>query len=77
MQCGRGAFIHAHSATALNFQITMVIAAVVGAITAFVLVGLLIVLGVGIAVLACGIIAAMAANCSELFRYPFAVEFVK
>ncbi|MGR0221619.1 DUF4870 domain-containing protein [Agromyces sp. ZXT2-6] len=72
----RGAFIRAHSATALNFQITLLIAYVVGWILAFVLIGFLILLAAWIAAIVFGIIAALKANQGQPYVYPIAIKFV-
>jgi uncharacterized Tic20 family protein len=72
----RGAFIRAHSATALNFQITLLIAYVVGWILAFVLIGFLILAAAWVAAIVFGIIAAMKANQGQPYVYPVAIKFV-
>lgn len=73
----RGPFVREHSATALNFQLTMLIAYVVGFITTFILIGFLILIAVGIVIIVFGIIAAIAANNGQPYKYPLAIEFVK
>jgi uncharacterized Tic20 family protein len=72
----RGAFIRAHSATALNFQITLLIAYVVGWILAFVLIGFLILAAAWVAAIVFGIIAAIKANQGQPYVYPVAIKFV-
>ncbi|MBU1251278.1 MAG: DUF4870 domain-containing protein [Actinobacteria bacterium] len=72
----RGPFIRGHSTTALNFQLTMLIGYVVGYVTAFVFIGFLVLLAVGILVLVFGIIAAIAANRGEEYYYPVAIKFL-
>lgn len=72
----RGAFIRAHSATALNFQITLLIAYVVGWVLAFVLIGFLILFAAWVAAIVFGIIAAMKANQGQPYVYPIAIKFV-
>ena len=72
----RGAFVRAHTATALNFQLTLLIAYVVGYILTFILIGLLVLLAAWVAAIVFGIIAAIAANKGEFYTYPVAIKFV-
>lgn len=72
----RGAFVRAHTATALNFQLTLLIAYVVGVITSLLLIGYLIILAAAVLALIFGIIAAIAANKGEFYSYPMAIKFV-
>lgn len=72
----RGPFIREHSATALNFQLTMLLAYVVGVITAVILIGLFILLAVWVAVIVFGIVAALAANRGQTYTYPLSIRFV-
>ena len=73
----RGPFIRAHRVTALNFQLTMLIAAAVGSVLVFVLIGFLVLGAVSIAILVFSIIAAVAANNGQYYRYPLTIPFVK
>ena len=75
----RGAFIRAHSLTALNFQLTMLIAGVVISILTVVTLGLASILYValGIVILIFSIIAAIAANKGEQYKYPLTIQFIK
>jgi uncharacterized Tic20 family protein len=72
----RGAFVRAHTATALNFQLTLLIAYVVGYILLFILIGGLVLLAAWVAAIIFGIIAAIAANKGEFYTYPVAIKFV-
>jgi uncharacterized protein len=72
----RGPFIRQHSATALNFQITLAIAYVVGSITAIILIGLLVLFVAWAGSIVFGIIAALAANKGQAYTYPLAIKFV-
>lgn len=72
----RGPFIRAHTGTALNFQITLLIAYAVGTVTSVILVGLLILLAAWAASIAFGIIAALASNRGEYYVYPLAIKFI-
>jgi hypothetical protein len=62
---------------ALNFQITTYIAAIVSAILFFVLIGFLLIIVVGIGWLVLTIVAGLAANRGEDYRYPFNLRLVK
>lgn len=73
----RGPFVRQHTATALNFQITLVIAYVVGAITALLLIGFLIMAIAYILNIVFSILAAVAANKGEAYEYPLAIKFTK
>ncbi len=73
----RGPFIAAHTKAALNFQLTMLIAAVVGAITSLLLIGVFIVLAAAVLVVVFSIIAALKANKGEFYTYPLSIPFIK
>jgi uncharacterized protein len=75
----RSPFVRDNSRNALNFQITVAIAAVVAYILALVTLGLLFFLPLAVAivnVVFC-IIAAVAANRGEVYRYPLTIAFIK
>ena len=69
-------FTRHHAAEALNFHITLAIAAIVSAVLILVLIGILLlaVVFIGGAVLA--ILAALAAGRREMYRYPLTIRFV-
>jgi uncharacterized protein len=73
----RGNFVREHTATALNFQLTMLIAYIVGWVLSIILVGLLIVAAVWVVIIVFSIIAAMKANGGEAYKYPLTISFVK
>ena len=73
----RGPFVREHSRVALNFQLTMVIAYVIGGATSFLGIGLVITFVAAILVIVFGIIAALAANRGEYYKYPLSIEFIK
>ncbi len=73
----RSAFVREHAKTALNFQITLAIAYVVGWVLAFVLIGFLLIAAVWIVNIVFSIIAAIAANKGEPYKYPLTIQFVK
>lgn len=73
----RGQFVREHTRTALNFQITMAIADAIGVITSWLGIGLLIILAVRVLTIVFSILAAIAANRGQFYRYPVAIEFIK
>ena len=73
----RGAFIRAHALTALNFQLTMLIAIIVGYILTLVFIGLIVVFAAYVLILIFSIIAAIAANKGEQYSYPLTIQFIK
>lgn len=72
----RGPFIRQHTATALNFQLTMIIAYVAGVILTFLLIGVVVLAAVGIVVIIFSIMAAIAANNGQTYSYPLSIKFV-
>jgi len=72
----KGPFIREHTATALNFQITLLIAYVVGWVLAFILIGFIILAAAWVASIVFGIIAAVKANQGQYYVYPVAIKFV-
>ena len=73
----RGGFIREHTRVALNFHITMAIAYAVGTLTVWLGIGVLIALAAGVLSIVFGIMAAVAANRGEFYRYPLSIEFFK
>lgn len=73
----RGPFIRSHTATALNFQLTLIIAYVVGVILSPLIIGVFIIIAVYILNIVFSIIAAVKANQGEWYTYPMAIPFVK
>jgi uncharacterized Tic20 family protein len=72
----RGPFVRQHTATALNFQITLAIAYIVGWILTIVLVGFIILAAVWAVNIIFSIIAAVKANQGQYYTYPLAIKFV-
>ncbi|MDQ6647255.1 MAG: DUF4870 domain-containing protein, partial [Pseudomonadota bacterium] len=62
---------------ALNFNITVAIAALVGWILMFVLIGFLVLAAVFVAWLVFVIIATIKANEGVIYRYPFTLRLIK
>ena len=73
----RGPLVRQHTASALNFQLTMLIAYGVGLILLIVFIGFLIVMAVSVVVIIFSILAAVAANRGEYYQYPLAFKFIK
>ena len=73
----RGPFVAAHTKTALNFQLTMLIAYIVGIILSIVIIGAFISLAAWVLIIIFSIIAAMKANQGEFYTYPLSIKFVK
>ncbi|BDV32138.1 DUF4870 domain-containing protein [Microbacterium terricola] len=72
----RGPFIRAHTATALNFQITLAIAGLVGSVLVVIGIGILILIAVWVVSLVFSIIAAVKANQGQWYTYPLTITFV-
>ncbi len=72
----RGAFVRAHTATELNFQLTVILAVIVGFILTFVLVGALVLIAIPVLMIVFGIIATIRASAGEWYVYPIAIRFV-
>lgn len=77
IQGPKSAFVRSQAVEALNFQITTYIAAFISALLIFVLVGLVLLPLVGIAWLVLTIMASIAANRGDDYRYPFNLRLVK
>jgi len=73
----RGPFIRAHTATALNFQLTLIIAYIVGGILSLVVIGFFVILAAYILNIVFSIIAAVKANQGAWYTYPLSIPFVK
>ncbi len=73
----RGPFIRAHSASALNFQLTALIAALVSGLLSIIGIGIVLLFAVQIVVVVFSIIAAVKANQGQWYRYPVAIKFVQ
>lgn len=72
----KGPFVRAHTATALNFQITMAIAYVIGSILTFVIIGIFVLIAVWIITIIFSIMAAVKANQGQPYTYPLSIKFV-
>ncbi|MCU1406116.1 MAG: uncharacterized protein JWQ43_2419 [Glaciihabitans sp.] len=73
----RGPFVRQHTTAALNFQLTSLIGYAIGSITTIALIGLFILPAVYIIVIVFSILAAVAANNGQTYKYPLTIEFIK
>jgi uncharacterized Tic20 family protein len=71
------AYVEDQAAEALNFQISIAIAATVFGILCMVLIGIPFLLATVVAALVMPFRAAMAANRGERYRYPFTIRLIK
>ena len=69
-------YIRHHAAQSLNFQLTLMIAYFVSALLILVLIGLLLFPILFIGALVLQIMASVAANRGEMYRYPMTIQFV-
>jgi uncharacterized Tic20 family protein len=74
---GRGAFIEDHAKNALNFHITYLIAAAVAGLLTIVIIGVVLLPIIIILAIIFSIMAAVAANNSQLYVYPLSIKFIK
>jgi uncharacterized protein len=72
----RGPFVRSYAVTALNFQLTLLIAYIVGGILILVIVGIFILIAAGILGLVLSIVAAVKASRGEWYEYPLTIRFV-
>jgi uncharacterized Tic20 family protein len=75
----RGPFVRAHSAAALNFQISLAIYSAALTLASFITLGFasLLFVPLGIAAVVFMILAAVAANRGQYYTYPLTIAFVK
>lgn len=73
----RGPFIRSHTATALNFQLTLLIAVAVGSILSVVLIGIPILIAAAILAIVLPIVAAVKAGNGQWYTYPLTIRFVR
>ena len=70
-------FIEEHAREALNFQISLLVYALVGGILVFVVIGIFVLIGVAILDLVGVIMAAVAASKGRPYEYPLTFRLVK
>lgn len=69
-------FLKHHAAESLNFQLTILIGYIISGVLTIVLIGFLTGFMVWVAALVFGIMATMAANRGEWYRYPITIRMV-
>jgi uncharacterized Tic20 family protein len=70
-------FVDDQGKEALNFQLVMLIAWLVGGATACFGIGLIVIFGAWLCTIIFGILGALEANKGNAYRYPFNIRFVK
>ena len=73
----RGRYVEDQAKEALNFQITVTIAATISSILIFAFIGIVLLPAVLIVALVLMIMAAIAANKGQAYRYPVSLRLVK
>jgi uncharacterized Tic20 family protein len=73
----RSAFVEHQSKEALNFQITLFIAYLIGWLTVFILIGFVVLAAAWVLSIVFGILAAVAVNRHEAYRYPINIRFIR
>lgn len=76
IQKERSAFVDYHGKEAVNFQITMAIAAAISFLLMILVIGVFLLFIVGVVWLVFTIIAAVKANNGEYYRYPLTFRFI-
>lgn len=77
IQKDKSAFVDYHGKEAVNFNITMAIAAGISFLLFIVIIGVVMIWIVGVVWLIFTIIAAIKANNGEYYRYPLTFRFIK
>ena len=70
-------FIDANGKEAVNFQITMMLAAIVSAFLILILIGFVLLAIIGIMAVVLPILAGIKAKEGEVYRYPLTIRFIK
>jgi uncharacterized protein len=73
----RSPMVRAHAVEALNFTLSWLLYAVVGAVLALVLVGFVVLAALAVSYVVLVIMAAVAANEMRPYRYPLTIRFVR
>jgi len=73
----RGPFVREHTRQALNFTLTMAIGYIAGAVLSVIGIGVLISLAAWVLSIIFGIMAAVAANKGQMYKYPVSIQFIK
>jgi uncharacterized Tic20 family protein len=70
-------FVDEQGKEAVNFQITMFIALLLGALLALVVIGVVLLVAVAILMTVLPIVAGVKANKGEIYKYPLTIRFIK
>ncbi|MFO7653963.1 MAG: DUF4870 domain-containing protein [Candidatus Krumholzibacteriia bacterium] len=70
-------FVNDQGREAVNFQITMMIAALISAALTFIVIGIPLLIIVGVLMIVFPIIAAVKSDRGETYRYPLSFRFIK
>ena len=73
----RGPFVRWHTAQALNFQLTVLLAYIVSGLLTIVVIGFFLLIAVWVVSIVFMIMAAVAANRGEYYKYPLTITFVQ
>jgi uncharacterized Tic20 family protein len=76
-QKDKSKFVEEHAKEALNFQISLIIAYVVGGILAIIIIGFFVIIAAALCGLIFGIMGALKANEGQPYKYPFNIRFIK
>ncbi|QHV97275.1 DUF4870 domain-containing protein [Spirosoma endbachense] len=77
IQKEKSAFVDFHGKEAVNFNITIAIAACLSFLLMLILIGVFLIWVVGVVWLVFTVIAAVKANNGEYYRYPLTIRFIK
>ena len=72
----RGPFIRWHTAQALNFHLTVLIGYLISGVLILLLIGFVLFFAIYVLTIVFAILAAVAANRGEYYRYPMTIPFV-
>ena len=70
-------FVADQGKESLNFQLTVFVAAIVGMILTFILIGIFLLIALAIYQIVMVVIASMKANEGVMYRYPYTIRFIK
>ena len=70
-------FVNQQGKEALNFELTLLIGFIVGAVTAVIVIGFLIIIAAWVLNIVFNIIATMEVNKGKPYRYPICIRFIK
>ena len=71
------AFVREHARESLNFQLTLLIAYIIGFFLIFMIVGIILLPLIGLIQLVLVVVATINAADNKLYRYPFCIRFIR